>query len=221
MDSDSAAIPGLILGEEAHIIARSEDGPRGREDTLSDVDGYANIILLCANDHKRIDSQPAVFTASRLRELKSDHEKWAAATFKGRAYEEPLRLIRPSNEDSVPFLRATTGMALWKLFEGTYARDFSIVNNDIPDESISAAEILLEACGDWADISQHVTEQGILAVREAQKSIQEMLDDVLAHGLRLYGRRIVRTLVGGGGPPTPWPIAQVMVLTPDQLPRPS
>lgn len=31
---------GLVLGEEAHIIAQSEAGPRGRCDDRSEIDGY-------------------------------------------------------------------------------------------------------------------------------------------------------------------------------------
>ena len=56
-DADSPHLPGIVLGEEAHIVAKRPDGPRGDGDR-SDVDGFNNLLLLCADDHKRVDEQP-------------------------------------------------------------------------------------------------------------------------------------------------------------------
>jgi hypothetical protein len=49
---------GLVLGEEAHIVARSIYGPRGSDGSRGNVDGYENLVLLCAADHKRVDTRP-------------------------------------------------------------------------------------------------------------------------------------------------------------------
>jgi hypothetical protein len=68
---DSAA----VLAEIAHIVADSRQGPRGNS-LLSDADRdrHPNLILLCGDHHKVIDSQPNTFSVSVLRQIKADHE---------------------------------------------------------------------------------------------------------------------------------------------------
>lgn len=44
------------IGEMAHIIAKSENGPRGIKDCVDN--SYNNLILLCPNCHKHIDKGP-------------------------------------------------------------------------------------------------------------------------------------------------------------------
>jgi len=66
-----------LIGEECHIVARKEDGPRGNSGLTSDErDKYSNLILLCAIHHKLIDDQPGKYTDEYLHKLKTDHEKW-------------------------------------------------------------------------------------------------------------------------------------------------
>jgi hypothetical protein len=65
-----------IVGDEAHIVARSESFTRGDYDALSpeERDGYSNLILLCKTHHKQVDDQPATYTVEKLREIKAQHE---------------------------------------------------------------------------------------------------------------------------------------------------
>lgn len=63
------------VGELAHIIAASERGPRGEGDfSERERNAARNIILLCANCHKLIDSNPEYFTADKLIAWKREHE---------------------------------------------------------------------------------------------------------------------------------------------------
>lgn len=66
-----------VIGDECHIVAREEDGPRG-ESILSKEqrDKYNNLILLCKIHHKIIDDQPGHYTVESLHELKGGHERW-------------------------------------------------------------------------------------------------------------------------------------------------
>jgi hypothetical protein len=66
-----------IIGEEAHIVSKKEDGPRGKS-TLSEQerDKYDNLILMCRIHHKLIDDQEKEFTIEKLHNYKSEHEKW-------------------------------------------------------------------------------------------------------------------------------------------------
>ncbi len=66
-----------LVGDICHIIARSEEGPRGRSPLNSqERDRYENLILLCKNDHKMIDDQPSIYPIEDLLDLKDQHEKW-------------------------------------------------------------------------------------------------------------------------------------------------
>jgi hypothetical protein len=65
-----------VVGDEAHIAARSPGGPRYGECPPNMVDSYENLMLLCRDDHKKIDDQPQHHTTARLRQAKTEHEEW-------------------------------------------------------------------------------------------------------------------------------------------------
>ncbi len=67
----------LVVGEVAHITAGSAGGPRvDTRLTAAQRDRADNLILLCMIHHKLIDSQPSVFTAAVLLDMKFQHELW-------------------------------------------------------------------------------------------------------------------------------------------------
>lgn len=70
------------IGEMAHIIAKSENGARGYEELAGGRDSYDNLILLCANHHLEVDRNPSVYTTSKLREIKANHERKVSLNFK-------------------------------------------------------------------------------------------------------------------------------------------
>lgn len=63
----------IVLGEMAHIIAHSPDGPRG--DGVGKNDTYENLILLCPTHHNEIDKNPEAFPHEMLNDWKKEHEK--------------------------------------------------------------------------------------------------------------------------------------------------
>lgn len=66
-----------VIGEEAHIVARKNDGPRGLSAlTEEQRDKYDNLILLCNIHHKLIDDQSNEYTVDKLHAFKKEHEKW-------------------------------------------------------------------------------------------------------------------------------------------------
>jgi HNH endonuclease len=67
-----------VLGEVAHIVAESPDGPRGSDPLVADLrNEYGNLILLCPNHHTEIDKlQPDLYTVARLHQIKYEHERW-------------------------------------------------------------------------------------------------------------------------------------------------
>ncbi len=66
-----------VIGEEAHIVARKPDGPRGKSDlTPEQRDKYNNLVLLCSVHHKKIDDQPNHYTVDKILDFKKNHEDW-------------------------------------------------------------------------------------------------------------------------------------------------
>lgn len=70
----------INVADKAHIIAHSDDGPRGGVNLSSfglnaeDLDGIRNLMLLCKNHHKIVDDYPKKFPADKLFKIKKDHE---------------------------------------------------------------------------------------------------------------------------------------------------
>ena len=63
------------FGEACHIIATSEDGPRGSEESADLRIDYSNLMLLCQRCHKEIDDDPDRYSVELLRQWKQEHEK--------------------------------------------------------------------------------------------------------------------------------------------------
>ena len=80
---EDRAVP---LGNIAHIVAYSNDGPRANPNLdEKDRNGYSNLILLCANHHELVDKQHGTHTTEDLRKWKSDHEQWICNQLKSSA----------------------------------------------------------------------------------------------------------------------------------------
>lgn len=81
------------VGEMAHIIARSANGPRGTD--TGGVDAYENLILLCPTCHTHIDRAPeGAYTAEMLHAWKNDHERKIREAGKERSFESVDELKR-------------------------------------------------------------------------------------------------------------------------------
>ncbi|MFV2045351.1 MAG: hypothetical protein ACC700_19225, partial [Anaerolineales bacterium] len=76
MDTADAGNTALI-GDEAHIVAKSLGGPRGGDTMpVDDRDEYGNLILLCANHHREVDINLDKYTIDELLRIKAGHEEW-------------------------------------------------------------------------------------------------------------------------------------------------
>src|SRR5215469_1096205 len=83
---DSPFEHGAVLAEVAHIVAESREGPRGRE-PLNEAarSHHENLIVLCPEHHKIIDSQPNTYSIQVLMQMKLDH----IAFVQSRLHSEP------------------------------------------------------------------------------------------------------------------------------------
>ena len=62
------------FGEVAHIIAASEDGPRGNEKSADLQIEFDNLMLVCRRCHKEIDDNPDRYPPELLSKWKQRHE---------------------------------------------------------------------------------------------------------------------------------------------------
>lgn len=66
-----------LVGEEAHIVGKKEDSPRGKSNLpFEQRDKFDNLILLCSIHHKIIDDQVNTYTVDVLKNYKREHLKW-------------------------------------------------------------------------------------------------------------------------------------------------
>lgn len=76
----------IAVGRECHIVARSDEGPRGPNSLqagqlerwrllVTERDGYSNLILMCGLRHDLIDADVDAYPVERLVEIKREHER--------------------------------------------------------------------------------------------------------------------------------------------------
>jgi len=83
------------IEELAHIIAKSDKGPRSEEKIdIRLKDEYENIILLCPNCHTLIDKNPDQYPVETLKEWKKNHEQRIKDLFEVPIYQDRKSLRR-------------------------------------------------------------------------------------------------------------------------------
>lgn len=65
----------VLIGEMAHIIAKSPNGPRGNNYSPQ-INSYNNLILLCPNHHTIVDTNPDKYPIDELIKIKNSHEQF-------------------------------------------------------------------------------------------------------------------------------------------------
>jgi hypothetical protein len=83
------------IGEEAHIIAKRVNGPRGDHDLpIEERDTVDNIILLCNEHHKEIDTLIDKYTIDELQKIKREHVEWVKTVTKNEGHKQKLIILR-------------------------------------------------------------------------------------------------------------------------------
>lgn len=89
--------PAGVQGDMAHIIAKSSNGPRGsKEAKKCDLDKYDNLILLCPNDHRAIDSNPNDYTVEQILKKKAMHEENIRSVLDGKKFQSASEMFKYS-----------------------------------------------------------------------------------------------------------------------------
>ena len=113
-----------LIGEECHIIAKEKKGPRGDNDMDEESrDLESNLLLLCCNHHKIIDTQVDTYTIEYLRSIKVEHEEWVNSTLDNIIDKEVLKMC-----DFIEKWEKTISIIEWTdRFRGiTYSSNYTI-----------------------------------------------------------------------------------------------
>jgi hypothetical protein len=201
-----------IIGEEAHIIARSPGGPRREFLTKSTkIDDYSNLILLCPRDHKIVDAQPAKWTVSRLIEAKSKHEKWIQDL---PPEERPMKVLRGPDYWTKKFFPIIDGPALWGILSAAHSYKFGRPTDADPDELDFLAGTF-DTLKDWGEVASEM--HTMTEEREAERALEEIIEEVANKDMVIVGRRVSMIMTGGIGPDTDWSQAEIQVWRLDQF----
>jgi hypothetical protein len=204
-DPEHGADRVAVIGEECHIVGRSPDGPRGGGDSGGDLDGYENLVLLCAIDHAVVDRQQESWTATRLREVKAAHERWVAARLAERRVQPEMLWQWPGRRTTdVESIRSGSQLM------GLYARVFSD-SIRLPERLDSTPRELVGAifrtAQEWGDIWVEVPLDQKLAV---EAELDAALDELTAEGFMVLGG-VRQMLLSVDGQDSPWPEALIFV----------
>lgn len=200
-----------VVGDEAHIAARSPGGPRYGECPTHLVDSYDNLVLLCKVDHKKVDDQPGQYTSEYLRKIKSKHEKWVDESL--RQQEGAMRISFPENYGMFPLAVLRTGGDVWDIIDGVQRYFFEDLDDSSSDEDLDCTATFLQNAKDWGEISAEVKGAGMRAVREAKRSLSADLEALRARGLVVLGGSRHGVVRGGVLPPSSWSDALLIVMS--------
>lgn len=186
----SAADSESVVGDECHIISGAPNGPRHDPTLAADViDGLDNLVLLCRVHHKLVDDQPETFTASSLRQLRANHEKWVKDRLGQPTKSEPVRIVRSAAEIPTHLVEVTSAKAFASSCHGRY----DYYPDDLPEEDLDCVGSFLQDLTDWVDLGLNEPHERI----SAQKSLAENMLALNRAGLRVYAAREKQQLRGG------------------------
>jgi hypothetical protein len=145
--------PVCVIGEMGHIAASSDAGPRANvEIDLRIRDKYENLILLCRNCHRKVDTLKQRYPHERLLEIKASHEAWVRTALPERGFTH-LRWKVLKLHGDFPFDPTTIAEAL------------------SPDHEANVMQINVSATRDsWAAIQTSIQTQ-IHAMIESSDSV--------------------------------------------------
>lgn len=203
---DAGDLRGALVGEEAHIIAKSPGGARYAPLEPKVRDGYDNLILLCANDHAEVDAQPGDHTEECLRSMKHRHELWVRSRLHvgSRAADEVKGTVATAMR---------SGDDLWTLFDGALGWQVGMPEG-LTDEEEDLIDSAVQTFTDWCDISSDVEAQGFRAMRDAKRSLTGELTELAQAGFLVLAGQRQAAFAGGA---LTGPCVVLEVVRPEQL----
>ena len=175
----------VIIGQECHIISSKTNGPRGNQNLhCLDFDDFENLLLLCANDHTRIDTLSEIYSVEKLIKLKKSHEEWVKTTLSV----DPLTFTNDKFKIS-SLIKVESGSELIKLVDGAHAFMF---DNDVlkTKEEVELIPPLLDLLKDYGDVLDLM---GFTEKAELGIELNDSIKKIEKLGFQIFGlKRNVR-----------------------------
>lgn len=170
----------VIIGEECHIISSKNKGPRGRAEITNDFDHIDNLLLLCANDHKRIDELTDIYTVDTLRLFKAVHESWVKTTL-----ERDVLAFTNDKNNIKSLSKIISGKQIVDLINGSHIFDFTHDELKNYDEANLIGD-LFEELKDYGDI---ISDMSYSEIAKLGIEYNEELEKLSEIGFVLFGLR--------------------------------
>ncbi|WP_174188565.1 hypothetical protein [Nocardia barduliensis] len=160
-----------------------------------------------------MDEQTAKYTVEVLKALKTKHERWVHSRLHTvQTYSGPTRVVLKDPERPVVLPRITTGKQAWNVVHKSHGYMLESPDEDEASaEACDSADVFLTSARDWGEVSLEVEDQGRTGIREAERSMRELLDELSSHNLVAFGASVDMVLRGGGGPDSDWKTAVIVV----------
>jgi hypothetical protein len=197
-----------VLGQECHIASAADQGPRANH-AITDPDGYANLILLCPNDHRLIDTLVDDYPIARLLELKRTHEAWVKATLECSTGVAAITIAR----GEPTFLRYL-GSARELLAVAASVEESSLDHEDLESaDDVDLVAGFLQNVHDTAEMwDEFEPADRIRYTYDLDREIR----DLEARGWRVFGARVPGKMQGGvSGADTSWDTAYLRLVRAD------
>ena len=189
------------IGDECHIISKQKNGPR-HVSGLADYDIYENLILLCKNHHKEIDTLTTSYPEELLRYMKTNHENWVRKSLGGSIENDDLespKLLR----------RITSGKELLNILDSAhgYRIDYDEPETDEEHEYVGG---VLQTFTDYGDLT------GMIAPEQGQKvqfsvELKKLLNALESKGYFLFAERKVEPMSSNPSDHETWDIVTLLL----------
>lgn len=170
------------IGEECHIISSEEKGPRHK--LIDNFDTLDNLILLCRNHHKEIDSLVDTYTEEILRYMKLNHENWVRITLNSS--------IKKTNKPKF-LTRITSGKELLNVLSATGCRTD---HDEIETEE--EAEFIGTVAQDFLDYLDIISLSEPFEKVQISLSLGKLLKELETKGYYLFGEKKIENWTFGG-----------------------
>jgi hypothetical protein len=198
-----------VVGEECHMVSPKANGPRHDPAFLpEDFDEIGNLILLCRVHHKMVDDQCDTYPVEKLRQLKSNHERWVSTTLTGATPVPPVRIRRIEKNIPSHLTRLVSGREMAAILSDALGYSFQHDDPQSDAETELIAGFLQEA-QDWGDLWADLDAGDRVKATYRMGTLLRELEEA---GLWVFGGREVQRLEGGIAAPSSFPVAIIRVV---------
>lgn len=205
----TAADSESVVAAECHIISSAATGPRyDPKFPAHAFDTLDNLILLCATHHKMIDDQYETYSASVVRSIKQNHERWVETKLRDEPSLPPVRIRRIRENIPTQLLRIHSGKDLLAMASSSCAHCVDH-DHDLTEEEVELVGGFVQEITDWGDIGSDL---GPLEQVRTAKRVQDLVHELEEGGFFVFAATEGQRIEGGVGGPANFPILHLSVL---------